>query len=546
MIYSFVVSFILGIAFESIWSVGWTVGVLVFFISLILSLLFFRSQGQPFGTGAVQGLPLIRLAREENQGQTLKGLTLVFVGVAFFLGVLRMSVVDHSPDSTLSKFVNQKISFEAVISGEADIRDTTTRYIVTPNFYLMNQNSLNENFLEENKISKSNILLVANRFPEFKYGDRVKVSGKLELPKNFTNENGDEFDYISYLSKDKIHFLMYRPEIDPTSSSSTGLRGTRKIVSALYFLKNIFIENISEVVPEPNSSLLGGLIFGVKQSLGTDLLDDFRKVGLIHIVVLSGYNITIIAAGIFFAVSFFGKQRFGFIVSAISIALFAIMVGLGATVIRASIMALIAILARFLGRPADALRWLFVAGLLMLLWNPLILFYDPSFQLSFMATLGLILFSPFIYSFISKNKFLKLIPEKFALREIVSATIAVQFFVLPLLIRMSGFVSLVSFIINPLVLPLVPWAMAAGALTGALGIIPLVGTIISWPIGILSYFISQIIIGATELGASLPLATLQTGTISLWMIALWYVGYGFLYRKLNTSPQPDKSGLPLS
>jgi len=353
------------------------------------------------------------------------------------------------------------------------------------------------------------------------------------LPKNFKNKNGAEFNYVSYLSKDNIHFIIYKPKIEKIGSGAGN-----KIISSLYSLKNVFIENISRVVPEPNSSLLGGLIFGAKQSLGQTLLNDFREVGLIHIVVLSGYNITIIAAGIFFVTSFFGKRKLGFIISAISIALFAVMVGLGATVIRASIMALIAILARFLGRPADALRWLFIAGFLMILWNPLILFYDPSFQLSFMAALGLILFSPFIFSFISKHKFQKFIPEKFGLREIISATLAVQFFVLPLLIRMSGFVSIVSFIINPLILPLVPFAMALGALTGALGII---SQIVSWPFGILSYFITQIIISTTEFGASLPFATFQIGALPLWIIFLWYVGYFFLFKKLNTSLLSDKS-----
>ena len=535
MIYSFIVSFILGIVFEKVFGLGWSVGVLVFIISLVLFVFSFRSQGQPLGI-VPEGLPL-----------NISRLFLI-IGVAFCLGTLRMAVVNVSPDSNLLERVGQKIYFEAVVSEEADIRDASTRYIVSVNLNSLSGDSLEclaslteastrKNSAEfypcitedlPNKNSNSLILLVADHYPKLEYGDKIRVSGKLELPKNFENENGNEFDYVSYLSKDKIHFLIYRPEVEKIGSGESN-----KIIASLYSFKNVFIENISRVVPEPNSSLLGGLIFGVKQSLGTELLDDFRKVGLIHIVVLSGYNITIIAIGIFYMTSFLGKRNLSFVLSAIFIILFSIMVGLGATVIRASIMALIAILARFLGRPNDALRFLFVAGFLMLLWNPLLLFYDPSFQLSFMATLGLILFSPFIYSFISNSKLNKFIPEKFGLREIVSATIAVQFFVLPLLIRMSGFVSVVSFIANPLVLPLVPWAMAFGALTGALGILPFVGQIVSWPAGMISYFISQIIIGVTELGANLPFATLQTGTISFWFILVWYLGYGVLYRKLK-------------
>src|SRR3989339_290260 len=420
MIYQFLVSFVIGIIFEFIFSAGLAFSLLVVLVSFCIFLILFS----------------------QNDDTDIAKKILI-IGLAFSLGILRMSLAQNLPDSNLYKMVGQKISFEATIIDEPDVRDTSARYTVKPTLS-----------------SKSLVLLITDRFPEYKYGDKIKVSGKLDLPKNFTSDNGTEFDYISYLSKDQIHFLIYRPEIEKLEGNNGN-----KIIANLYSLKNIFIEKISNVVPEPNSSLLGGLIFGAKQSLGTELLDDFRKVGLIHIVVLSGYNITIIAVGIFYLTSFLGRRKLGFVIGAVSILLFAIMVGLGATVIRACIMSLISILAVYLGRPADALRFLFIAGLL---------------------------------------------------------------------IKMSGFVSLISFLVNPLVLPLVPWAMAFGALTGAIGIF---SQMLSWPFGVISYFISQIMISITEFSASLPLATLQTGSISLWFIFAWYLGYGVLYWKLkNLTP----------
>jgi competence protein ComEC len=495
MIYSAIVSFILGIVFEQTFTLGWTAGVLVLIVSLALFLYF------------------------KNDNLALSKIILV-IGITFCIGVLRMNFIDTSPDQNLYKLVSlptqagEKTSFEASIISEPDVRDTSARYTVK----LASSTSL--------------VLLIADRFPEFQYGDKIKVSGKLDLPKNFTGDNGLEFDYVSYLAKDKIHFVMYQPQIEKIENDGN------KIISFLYSLKNIFIEKISNVVPEPNSSFLAGVIFGAKQTLGEGLLDDFKKVGLIHIVVLSGYNITIIAAGVFFLTSYFGKRNLGFLLSLISISLFAIMVGLTATVIRACIMAFIAILARFLGRPSDALRWLFIAGFLMLLWNPLLLFYDPSFQLSFAATLGLILFSQPIFSFISsaswRIKISKFIPIKFGIREIVASTLAVQLFVLPLLVKMSGFVSLISFVINPLVLPLIPLVMSLGALIGFLGIIPLIGGFISWPFGALSYLVTQIIISITEFSAAIPFATLQTGSISFFIIFLWYVFYGFVFYKIRS------------
>ena len=78
--------------------------------------------------------------------------------------------------------------------------------------------------------------------------------------------------------------------------------------------------------------------------------------------------------------------------------------------------------------------------------------------------------------------------------------------------------------------------MGFGALTGAIGLIPLVGQIFSWPLGIVAYLISQIIIYLTEFSAQIPFATLQTGAIPLWLIFIWYVFYGSIYWKLRRAP----------
>ena len=187
-------------------------------------------------------------------------------------------------------------------------------------------------------------------------------------------------------------------------------------------------------------------------------------------------------------------------------------------------MALIAILARQIGREGSALRALFLAGFIMLLYNPLSLLNDPSFQLSFMATLGLILFSPFVFSKLS------FISEKLGLREIASATIAVQLFILPLIINISGFISLVSFAANLLVLPLVPLAMLLGFLTGLTGFI---SQIISWPFGVLSYLVSEVIIVIANFAGSLKYGQIHTGILPLWMVLIFYIGSVFFYLKIK-------------
>lgn len=488
MVYILTVSFALGLFFEKIFELGIKTSILGSVIILIITLIIFREK-----------INLIKI--------------ILLIGIAFIFGILRIALIDQTPDPLLNQSIDQKILIEGRVVKEPDERDDSIRYTIKP----------------EN--SESRVMVVTGRLPRFDYYDKLSVSGVLKLPKNFTNDQGVSFDYLSYLAKDKIHFIVYQPEIKILDGKNFNFVGN------LYKLKYFLTGKINAVTPEPNASLINGLLFGTKQSLGTDLLDDFKNVGLIHIIVLSGYNITIIAVGIFYFTSFFGKRNLGFVIASIGIILFVLMVGLSATVIRASIMALIGILARFLGRPADALRWLFIAGFLMLTYNPLILTDDPSFQLSFMATLGLIIFSPFVYYFISKK--LPWIPIRFGIREIVASTLAVQIFILPLLIKMSGSVSLISFLINPLVLPVIPILMGVGAITGGLGAM---SQILSWPFGILGFLITEAVIRLVEFSAALPLATIQIKTLPIWVMVIWYAIYAFIFGRLrNSAPPPPNS-----
>ena len=471
MIYSALVSFCVGIVLENFFGLGWQGVLLIVIVSIICFFILHRNGGKNF----------------------------IIIAFTLAFGILRMDLARVTPDQFLNEKVENHFTLVGEIVEEPDIRDTNTRYVFLPDE------------------SNSKILLTASSYPQYDYSERVSVSGKLQFPKNFQNDNGEEFDYISYLSKDNIHFVSYYPEI-----KLIGEEGG--LASPLYSIKNAFLERISRVVPEPNSSLLGGLIVGAKQSLGQDLLDKMRTVGLIHIVVLSGYNLTIIAAAIFFLTSRLNKRNTGFLISAAAIIIFAIMVGLGATVVRASIMALVAILARFLGRPNDALRALALAAILMLLWNPFILIYDPSFQLSFMAALGLILFTPFV------SEKIKFITEKFGLREIISSTLTVQIFILPLLIKMSGSISLVSFIINPIVLPFVPYVMLFGFLTGLVGF---ASTTLAWVPGSISYISTEAIFRIVSFANSIPLSNISIPSIPIIVIFIWYGFYVALYLKLK-------------
>jgi competence protein ComEC len=370
------------------------------------------------------------------------------------------------------------------------------------------------------------VLVFVPRFPEYAYGDRVEVSGILQLPKSIASDDGlRTFDYPSYLAKDNIGYQLFRPGVKLLSSGEGNV-----LVSLLFKVKHAFIARLADAVPEPENALLAGLLLGDKRSLGDTWTERFRATGLAHIVVLSGYNMTIVAewlATMFRFLGFFARIGAG----ALGIIFFALMVGGGATVIRAAAMALLVLLARATGRTATMARMLALAAGVMVLLNPRILLHDPSFQLSFLASLGLILVAPIIER---RLVFLEKYPK---IKEIVVATIATQVLVLPLLLYQTGLFSFVALPANLLVLPFVPLAMLLGLLAGVVSafLSPL-ALLAGFPV----YAVLAYILSIVEFFAELSFASATIGAFPLWVLLLSYALIGIMiWRSRRLQPHEE-------
>jgi len=189
------------------------------------------------------------------------------------------------------------------------------------------------------------------------------------------------------------------------------------------------------------------------------------------------------------------------------------MVGAGATVMRASIMAFLVILGKYSNRNYNINKSLFFAGLVMIVNNPLIIFFDPSFQLSFVASLGLVNFSEKI------SNILVFVPNRFEMREIVSATISTQIAVLPMILRMTGELSIVALPANLIVLPLIPVTMLLGFVTGIV-------TILFWPAGLIIGILPNALLSfellIVKFFANLPFAMVNINPPSLIQTILFY------------------------
>lgn len=446
----------------------------------------------------------------EEEVKQVSVLISIFI-VTFLFGLLRMHFSDINKNSTLNIFENKTISAVGRVVSEPDVREESTKLTVR----------LSEVFYENKKYKVNERVLVSIPiYPEYEYGDEVKLNLMLVSPKNITSEDGRVFDYEGYL---RVRGIWYTSRFARAEFVSSG--NGNPIKSLLFKTKKVFIRSINNALPEPESSLLAGLILGAKQSLGKDLLSDFQRSGVSHLVVLSGYNIAIVAESIMSMFSFLPKNlSFGF--GAVSIILFIILSGGGASAWRAGIMVLVALFAKRFNRDYKASRALGFAVVIMLAPNPLLLAFDPSFQLSILATIGIVFISPII------EPKLKNITNRFGFREIISSTIATQITVLPFLIYSTGLVSLVSLPINILVLGAVPLTMFLGFITGALGIISFY---LSFIPAIFTYILLKYQLIIIYIGSGLSFGAIKLPAFSPGVLLLIYFLVFALYLKFKNN-----------
>ena len=348
----------------------------------------------------------------------------------------------------------------------------------------------------------------------FHYGDIVRLRGAVKTP-----PENEDFSYRDYLAAQHIHSYMSSAEVTVLPGN-----GGNPILRPLYAFKEKSLENIYQLFPDPESSLLAGILLGVDTGLTDKLQQAFKDTGTSHIIAISGFNMSIIAAVFVVLFSRILGQRRGAMLAVAGIVLYTIMVGASAAVVRAALMGTLALFAVQVGRRQLALNTLLAVALVMCIWNPLYI-WDVGFQLSFFATLGLILYADPFTRFSNRilTKFFpsaagEKIAELFA--EFVLLTLAAQLTTIPIMAYQFQRISLVSFIANPFILPPQPAVMILGGLAVLLSHIwfPL-GQLAAWT----AWPFVEYTIRAVELFDRVPHGTLVLGKMSLWFVIFFYV-----------------------
>ncbi len=402
------------------------------------------------------------------------------------LGVWRTNISFEAARNNLAGSKIGPVEFMGIVTKEPETDEKYQKVIIEDN-------------------AKNKILINSDIYPQYQYGDELKVKCDLQEPKNFEDSN---FDYQMYLAKDGIYRICNKPQITAIASNKGN-----KFYTAILAAKNKFEEKISAIFPDPEGAYLKGLILGGGKRMTKDLNDAFSKTGTTHTVAVSGYNVTIVAAFLMWlgiALGLWRQQVFSF--ALIGIVLFVLMTGAPSSAVRAGIMGGLVIWAMKEGRLANSTNAIILAAAIMLAINPLLLRYDAGFQLSFLATLGIVWLYPL---------FEKKIWGSGILKETILLSVAAQIFVLPILLNSFEKLSIVSPLANLLILPAIPYIMLGGFAAGIAGFIfvPL-GTLM----GFIPYLLLKIELFTVAWLGNLPWAALEIKNFGWVYMIIYYAG----------------------
>lgn len=333
-------------------------------------------------------------------------------------------------------------------------------------------------------IKMGRITLKTHRYPGYSYGDFIKVTGRFrrQVLNPFLTRYYSPFPSIQMAEEvsDGGDFLSFRRFLIKT--------------------RGLIEERVSSLLPEPEASLLLGIVLGSKREMPKEFLQKLQKTGTTHLIVASGQNISLVSGYLFGAFSLIVSRRPAVIFSLTGIILYVLMVGAEPPAVRAGLMAAAAYFAQIFGREGEVVKSWLLAGVIILLVSPLALF-DTGFQLSFSASAGLIIIYPQLKTKLKydsgEGKNLPVFPA--ILFEAFLTTLSAQLATLPIILANFGRFSLLSPLVNTLVLPVVPiimifgfFSIAAGFLSA--GLAKLAGLTIwpflHWFVGVVNFFAS--------------------------------------------------------
>ncbi|HPF43097.1 MAG TPA: DNA internalization-related competence protein ComEC/Rec2 [Syntrophomonadaceae bacterium] len=341
---------------------------------------------------------------------------------------------------------------------------------------------------------------------ELERGDRIQITGSLKPPA--PPGNPGQFNYPAYLQHENIFYTLSVENqadivmIQPASGLYQGINSFRRQG----------VEVINAALTPQEAAVMLGMLLGKVDGIGDEQYNDYQKTGIIHIFSVSGLHVgfLVILCGWITTLLKMSKRN-KFLFSITLIVLYGTLTGWPVSVVRASLMAVTGLAAYYFGRENQMLNSLGLAGIIILLLDPQALF-KISFQLSFLATFGLVYIFPILRQRVNHHQFFW---------DLILIPLSAQLAVIPLIAWHFNILSPVSIVSNIIITYAAGLSVILGFFAlAAAPFLPGLATLIIYPAGVFN----EIIIQSNAIFKNLPLAYIWVATPSIIAIVIYYAG----------------------
>ncbi len=381
------------------------------------------------------------------------------------------------------------------------------------------------------------VLFKTDAYPRYQPGDVLQVLANWQLPSN----SGAGFDYRAYLQHQNIYLMADAPKQVAKDGQVVWLLPWRWLDG----LHQQIVGTVGRVFAEPEAGLLTGILLGDKQGVDPGLYDAMKRTGTTHLVGLSGYDVALVLVMAGWLLQKRVSRQAQFWTLVIVMVMFVLLAGLSPSLVRAALLIALTMIATQLGRLVRRGNCLLLATALVLGVDPVAI-WDTGLQLSFLALAGIIWLYPLLLQLKavkyckrqcwiwSKSKkwwrYWSANIGRYAL-EILLLNLSAQLIVLPLQMMLFGQISIVSLVVNVLVMFVLPAIFVSGALAVVIGSIAM---LVALPVAIVGTRLMQYVIGVIDGFSRLPQAVLAVGNVSWQFVLVWYGVVGVLFVVLSS------------
>lgn len=472
-----------------------------------------------------------------------KGISLIFTMVCI-VAIIHINILEKDYEKIISN-IPEEVNMQAIVISDEIDKEYKYTYIIK---VIKIENDTVEKNIKINLNLKKNIL--KEDVPKF--GDIIEITGIYEEPASARNYRG--FNYRDYLKSKGIYGTVECKSYSVISTNN--IKGVNK---AIYLVQGNLRNNMTRILNEEEGALCVGILIGDREKISDTTENNFKKSNLTHLLAVSGSHITYIIIAL---TNTIGKtnRKFANIFTIIFLIFFMALTEFTASVMRASIMGILTLAASILNRKSDTINNLGISSLILLIYNPYFLL-DAGFLLSYVGTIGIILFSDKIKNFtenviLKKKKNLDNIKDLGDNKEIIgikkyriimkkilnnlidsfSITLAANLLIIPIMAYMFNTISFTFWISNILAAPIMEIVTIFGFIVYFISII---FPVLAEFLGIVLNFLLMLLLKIAEISSIIPGSSIYVKTPNIIFCVLYYL-LAIIILKINNLKQIKK------